>query len=250
MLDYSLNNGIAFLPEVSSTNKVLQDYISEFPRKVPEGAILKTDYQTKGKGQQKNTWESERGKNLMMSLVLYPDFVPLEKQFMLSKAVSLGIINALSCYNSELKLKWPNDIYFDNKKLGGILIETAIMGSQFMYAVIGIGINVFQDEFLHAPNAISLKDITAKFLNINHLIKSIRIEILKQYELLKAGKFMLISSDYFSKLMRFNQNGKFKDESGEFNAVIQSVEETGQLVLLDDFKQVRRYWMKEVEFLL
>lgn len=250
MLDFSKNKAVVYLPEVDSTNKVLQNCLSVHSRTVPEGAIIRAGFQTQGKGQQTNVWESEKEKNLMISMVLYPDFLPIEKQFLLSKAVSLGIVNALSLYSDEIQLKWPNDIYFREKKLGGILIETAIMGPSFMYAVVGFGLNVHQKEFKYAPNAISLSEIASKQLNVTELLEAIRFEILVQYRKLSDNRVEEISSNYLNKLMFHQKVGRYKDEKGNFSATLIDVQDSGLLVLRDSEQKKRSYWMKEVEFIL
>src|SRR5262249_33751399 len=128
---------------------------------VPEGTVIMAESQYAGRGQQQNTWHSEPGKNLTFSILLKPSFLPVSQQFDLTRTISIGVFNALEPFLGEkLKIKWPNDIYYDDGKLGGMLIENAIQAGQIKNAVVGIGLNINQEVFPPgAANAVSLKQI-------------------------------------------------------------------------------------------
>jgi len=102
-----------------------------------EGTVFLAYEQTSGRGQLKNSWESSPGENLLFSIVLYPGFLEIRRQFMLSKVVTLGIYKAIHKYVDNLRIKWPNDIYSGNQKLGGILIENSIMSGLLKSSVVG-----------------------------------------------------------------------------------------------------------------
>lgn len=235
-----------FVDSTTSTNKELAALLNG---SVNEGFIVQTNYQTQGKGQAGNYWESEAGKNLLFSMVLYPEFLPPIKQFLISKATSVAIVKVLNGLKNGFEIKWPNDIYFQNKKLAGILIETAIMGSQMKHAIIGIGLNVNQEVFQKAPNPISLKQILGKELDVTHLLKSIKSSILNEYKTLKSGDIHQINSEYSKYLFRSKGLWKFKDANGVFEASVSHVKENGLLVLKTTQGTTSEYWMKEVEFL-
>ena len=126
---------------------------------VAEGTVVLAKEQTSGRGQVNNTWESSYGDNLLMSIVLYPEFLHAGNQFLLSKFVSLAIVDFLSYYLENVTIKWPNDIYVGNKKIAGVLIENSLRGAFISSSVVGIGLNVNQTEFSSSiPNPTSLKN--------------------------------------------------------------------------------------------
>ena len=131
---------VVLLEQVGSTNNYATSQVRE--NEVEEGTVFLAVNQTLGRGQQTNKWESENGKNLTLSIVLHPDFLEIKDQFLLSKVVCLGIASFLSKYVGAVSIKWPNDIYVENRKICGILIENAIMNGRFSSSVVGIGLNV------------------------------------------------------------------------------------------------------------
>ncbi len=145
---------IIHIDETDSTNRWLREQGGE------EDVVVWADYQTAGKGQGTNSWESERGKNLTFSVLLHPQDIPANKQFSISMLVSLALCEALGQHIGDLSIKWPNDIYWRNAKIAGILIEHRISGSLIRDSIIGIGLNVNQRHFLSdAPNPVSLWQI-------------------------------------------------------------------------------------------
>ena len=150
------------LNEVDSTNTYLKTLCEN--EILPEGTVVIAESQYAGRGQRSNTWESEPGKNIIMSLIFYPGFLSANRQFLLSQAVALALQEFISNLLPEEKtsIKWPNDIYVGDKKIAGILIESSWMGNQVKNSIVGIGININQDGFYH-PNAISLKMIMQSY---------------------------------------------------------------------------------------
>lgn len=147
------------LEETTSTNNYLRGLVGK--ESLPEGSIVVTEYQTAGRGQVGNTWESEPGKNLMFSIILYPDFLPANRQFLISQIAALSVKETLDAYVDGITVKWPNDIYWRDKKICGMLIENDLTGHSLYCSVIGIGININQREFLSdALNPVSLVQIT------------------------------------------------------------------------------------------
>lgn len=237
------------ISSVVSTNTYFSNLLKE--SEYPEGSIVSALFQSKGKGLGQNTWESEKGKNLIFSLVLYPEFLPLEKNFLLSKAVSLGIANYLQAKTNHIKIKWPNDIYYQNNKLAGILIENSIKGSNIKSSIIGIGLNLNQTNFISdAPNPISLSQITKKTYSPDQEIVKLRNNIRFFYDKLKVGKFDEINSEYIKCLFRFNEIHSFKSEGQIFSAKITGVNEFGHLQVLTETQEKKEFEFKEIEFIL
>lgn len=242
-----LPNKKIFLKIVSSTNDYARDLLKE--KSPEEGTIILTNYQTKGKGHDENTWESKAGENLLMSIILYPDFLEVARQFDLSMAVSLGITDALGEILPEesFLLKWPNDIYHGINKLGGILINTEIIGEQFSYVIAGIGLNVNQTEFSDSiPNPVSLRQITNKKFVPGDLAEKMAARIMKRIEMLKNSPENT-RKDYHQKLLGFNQERNFIYRGKKVKAIIKGVNEFGHLVL-DKGDQTIQCDLKEVAF--
>lgn len=236
-----------YVESTPSTNLLMAQQIKSIHE---EGYIVQTGFQTAGRGQAGNYWESEADKNALFSMALFPQFLAPTRQFMLSKAVSLGVVQSLNELKEGFKIKWPNDIYFENKKLAGILIETAIMGNTLKHAIVGIGLNVNQENFELAPAPISLKQLLQKDFDVDEILYRISESVLTMYTALANGEDTRINESYFEHLYRNKGEWKFKDAQGYFWAIIQSVMPDGQLILQLSTGEQRRYWMKEVEFIL
>lgn len=237
------------LTETDSTSNYLNRLSEESC--VEEFAVVRADFQTSGKGQRGNSWESERGKNLLFSFVLYPAFLEIRHQFLLSKLISLSVKEALDEYADGFSIKWPNDIYWKQQKICGMLIENDLMGTKLQKSIAGIGINVNQQKFCSdAPNPVSLWQITRKEHSINQLLDAIMKRARNYYKLLQEGKSEEISCRYHNSLFRKKGYHLYKDASGEFSAQIIRVEPDGYLILEDDKGTERRYAFKEVQYLL
>ena len=149
------------LVETDSTNNYLREQSAK--ARLPEGSLVIADFQTAGKGQVGNSWESEAGKNLMFSILLYPDFLPANRQFLISQIASLSVKETLEKYTDSVTVKWPNDIYWKDRKICGMLIENDLSGQHLYCSVVGIGLNINQEIFRSdAPNPVSLTQITGK----------------------------------------------------------------------------------------
>ena len=169
-----------YIKTTNSTNSLMKEMLAK--GEWPEGErFLYTGYQTAGRGQTGNSWESEADKNLLCSILL----PPRQNLFELNVAVSVAVHRMINCQlsivNSQLTIKWPNDIYWQNKKVAGILVENAIIGSEVKYSIAGIGLNVNQTTFVsNAPNPVSLKQITGKDYDIHGLMKQLDTELQEQ----------------------------------------------------------------------
>ena len=186
-----------------------------------------------------------------ISFVLFPVFWEARCQFFISQIISLAIKEELSTYTEDISIKWPNDIYWKEKKICGILIENDLMGRNICQSIAGIGININQEAFHGAaPNPVSIYQITGKQYDIFEILKNIMLRIQSYYCQLKKDDTTSIVTRYTESLFRKEGMHRYKDVDGEFLARIICVEPEGRLILEDE-KQVRRaYMFKEVEYLL
>ena len=190
---------------LDSTNKYFEDLdISD----IPEGSVVCTKSQRCGVGQQGNIWESEEGKNLTFSILLKPTFLPISDRYMLTKVVSLAMMDFLTkeMPDEHISIKWPNDIYVDKYKLAGILISNKFRGSCFNASIVGIGFNVNQTLFgKDIPNPISLKMITGKDYDLWKILSEILSLIAIRYEELQSRKTQAIDEKYLENLLYLNE---------------------------------------------
>lgn len=237
------------ISETNSTNNYLQSLCSK--QKVEELTVVVADFQTSGRGQRGNSWESDSGKNLLFSIVIFPEFLEARRQFLISQIISLAIKEELDTYTTDISIKWPNDIYWKEKKICGILIENDLMGRNISQSIAGIGININQETFhSFAPNPVSLRQITGKEFDLFEILKNIVLRIQSYYSLLKKGNTESIVCQYEMSLFRKEGMHRFKDANGEFLARIIRVEPEGRLILEDEMLNKRGYMFKEVEYLL
>jgi BirA family biotin operon repressor/biotin-[acetyl-CoA-carboxylase] ligase len=236
------------IEKLSSTNL----YASNMVRKgiVQEGTVIYTNYQTAGRGQAGNSWESQYGKNLLFSIILYPHTVKADDQFIISKAITLGIRDYLFSFTGNISIKWPNDIYVKDDKIAGILIENAIIKNEIEYSIIGIGVNINQERFPAAIlNPTSLKILTGTSYKpedcLNELVKALDI----RYKQILNGKIAGIDSDYINSLYRYNEWTEFKDSDGVFEGKIIAVTGSGRLQIEDRRSRIYEFGFREVDFL-
>ena len=208
--------------------------------------IVVAEYQTAGKGCGKNSWESERGKNLTFSMLIHPDTIPANQQFRITETVSVALCKTLEYYiDNKVKIKWPNDIYVGDKKICGILIENRLQGNTIKDSIIGIGLNVNQTEFRSdAPNPVSLKQLTGSETDINEVLCS----FLRHFESVSIRE--ATSLDYLNRLFRRGKLSVYRDETGDFEATLLNVKADGRLLLRDTEGHERTYAFKEVEFIV
>ncbi len=234
---------IIHIDETDSTNRWLRAYLQTADDDCQRVAVW-TDYQTAGRGCGTNTWESERGQNLLFSLLIHPQSLPANKQFHISMAISLAICEVLDQQIGDVSIKWPNDIYWRNGKLAGILIENQLQGTTIRDSIIGVGINVNQQRFLsNAPNPVSLFQIHGLETSRERLLE----DILQAFDRLSDQD---LKAAYCARLYRRKGFHPYADANGPFMAEIIDVEADGHLCLCDDSGQTRRYAFKEVNFII
>ncbi len=228
-----------YLKEISS-NDVLKDYTT-----------VTANYQTDGRGQMGTMWNSEKTKNLMCSVFKDCSNVSIKNQFYISMVTSLAIIKTLQSFSvQKLRIKWPNDILSDDKKICGILIENVIKNKKLVASIIGIGLNVNQTEFKNLPNASSLKIITGTVFNIDELLQLIIKNLKYYFVILEKGHLKVLKSDYENLLFRKNKPSTFKDQKGTvFAGFIKGINGIGQLQVLLEDDILKEFDLKEVQLL-
>ena len=250
MIDIQLP--IERIEETPSTNSYLAQRCRE--GRVKEYHTVIAESQTAGRGQRGNSWESEPGKNLTFSMVLYPTALEVKKQFLLSMMAAFSVIYALESYTDGFSIKWPNDIYWKDKKIGGILIENELEGEFIIQSILGIGLNINQTVFRSsAPNPVSLQQILGVEIDKQELLNKILAGLIGGYNFLEQRNYnawAVIQDLYLSHLYRKEGYHPYRDASGEFMAEFQTIEPDGHLVLKDKEGVIRRYTFKEVEFVL
>ncbi len=237
------------LREIDSSNNYAKQLISA--GKAVHGTAVLAYYQKGGRGHAQNNWESEPGKNLLISLILFPRFLPAEHQFYLSKITSLALVDLLGEEMIPAGIKWPNDIYAGGKKVAGILIENSISGHYIHSTVAGVGLNLNQLVFSrHLPNPVSLRQITGKEYSIDFMANRLKVIFREWYRQLKNGQTTAIDSAYYNNLSRLNQWALYKKKDVVFEGRIRGIGEYGQLILEDRSGNLDEYLFKEIEFVL
>ena len=236
------------LAEIDSTNRYLCERAHEFRESV---VVATAEYQTHGKGQGSNSWESEWGKNLLFSILIHPVTVPVNQQFLLSMMGALSLKDVLDGYLSNVTLKWPNDIYWNDNKLSGTLIETTVHGHGIQNCVFGVGLNVNQTLFQSdAPNPVSMSQILGCEIDRQTLLDQILEAFESYYDKMKKGLYDEVVAQYHAALYRRTGVHYFHDRHGLFQAAIDHVEKDGHLVLRRKDGTLTPFAFKEVEFIL
>ena len=262
---------IEHIAETDSTNRWLRDWAAAQTGPLTElvEKVVVADYQTAGRGCATNSWESERGKNLLFSILIHPKtpsdepassslvhpralsdegtsveaLLPAKRQFHISMAISLAVCEALGQYIGDLSIKWPNDIYWRDGKIAGILIEQTLKGGYIKDSIIGVGLNVNQRVFRSdAPNPVSMWQITEQETDREQLLK----EILRAFQHYLGAE---MKEQYLSMLYRRKGFYPYADHGGAFMAELLMVDDDGHLLLRDDNGNQRRYAFKEVTFI-
>lgn len=215
-----------------------------------EGTIVWVLNQTNGKGQGSKKWHSNTNENLTFSIIFKPSFLPIEHQFLISKMAAVAVCKVISCFCTNTFIKWPNDIYINNKKIGGILIENSIQGHNMYISVIGIGINVNQKTFpANIPNPTSLFIENNQKYELQNLLSLVQQSIIEEYEKLKSGHYQAIESYYDRMLYKKNQTTRILHNKKEINACVMYVDSAGFLHLLIENKEVL-FSVGEIEFII
>jgi len=246
----AIGHRVIKLDAVPSTNSFLIELTKEYD--VPQGTMILTNDQSQGRGQSNNFWESGKGLNLTFSFLLYPHFLDIKRQFEISKVVTLGISDVLLHLGIEdVAIKWPNDIYIENKKVCGILIENSLIGNTMDNSVVGVGLNVNQIRFYSdAPNPVSIRQITGLEMDLAKLLSQLSDRFNYWYKKLYDGFYEEIDREYVSRLYRKAGFHAYSESGAEFQAKIIGINEIGQLILEKQDGSQKSYHFKEVEFII
>ena len=197
------------------------------------GTVIMADHQTAGRGQYGNKWIAHPKTNLTASYYLDTRFVAVSKQFNFNKAVSLAIYDCLTHFCiKDCKIKWPNDFYVENKKIGGVLIENRIQGSNLKDSIVGIGLNVNQSVFSDMKYATSFFQVLRKKTDLMEVLKQLSIMLEKRYLQFKDG--VSLDEEYLSLLFRKDEDSLFKTKDGIFKGCIVGVDEIGRLLIASE----------------
>jgi BirA family biotin operon repressor/biotin-[acetyl-CoA-carboxylase] ligase len=236
---------LIFMPSCHSTNDISAELVSK--GEIINGTIIITDHQINGRGQGSNKWESDQGENLTLSLIVDTSFLPVHKQFYLNMVVCLSLSDLLTEYlHSGVLIKWPNDIYYKERKICGILIQNILKGNRFGYSILGMGINVNQQEFQNEM-AISLRNVTGKWYDLQLVLNRLSEIIEEYYKVLKQGNYIRLRALYMKKLMWLNENRVFEADVN-FNGSITDIDESGRL-MISTKNGIRTFSFKEVKFI-
>ncbi len=242
---------IQYFDSLPSTNRYLE---SLPPTLLAEGMVVVARKQTAGIGQQGNRWESEAEKNLTFSLVLQPTFLPMARQYALTKAVALGVadwLEAMPDLQKRVCIKWPNDIYVDTNKIGGILISNRIAAGHMQSSIVGIGLNVNQTTFPPSlPNPTSLALITGRQHSSEDCLHQLLQALDHRYRQLSEGHYAQQDEDYRNRLLQRGETKHYIYNSKEIVATLHDVNTYGHLLLTTDDGELLSCQIKEVKFLL
>lgn len=231
--------------EAGSTNTVAASLPSA---RLQDKSVVLTFCQTRGKGQVGNSWESEPGKNISLTVIFKPHGLEAGKQFAVSMIIALGCRDYLSRYVKECTIKWPNDVYIGDRKISGILIEHTLAGAFVSTSLCGIGVNINQHEFLSdAPNPVSLFQLTGREIPIRQAVADLLECIGKRYQ--QVHEEEALKKDFLQSLYRREGIYEWEDEEGRFRACIAGIDEYGRLILKDEEGKERIYGFKEVKYL-
>ncbi len=250
-----VGRNIIFLPEVDSTNSYAINLLKNVKVNIAEGTVVHTAHQTNGRGQRGHVWISEYASNLTASVIMKPAFVELKNQFLLYQ------IAALCCYdvmaemlNSgqfDIKIKWPNDILVNGKKIAGILIENSVTNNSLNWSVIGIGVNVNQTLFEEGINAVSVKLLLPeKDHNVELILESLCNSMEKYYLLLKNKKDDLVKDLYLKHFFNKDKWQDFEIENTVRSLLVKGIGPKGLLLLEDKNGNQTEFDVKEVKWIL
>ncbi len=206
-----------------------------------------THEQTAGKGQRGRSWTSDAGMNVAMSLILNPSPLRLFQQFQFSACIAVACHRILSNYTGEMaSIKWPNDLYWQDRKAGGILIENIVKGEEWQWAVSGIGLNVNQTDFSASINAVSIRQITGKSFDTIAIARELANEMLHCFGQLKMCGPSEMMHTYRRHLYRKNELTKFRSGNRVFEATVIDVTDDGRLVIQHSLRE--EFTVGEIEW--
>ena len=243
-----IGNNIIRLHEVDSTNNFAANLVNQ--TKAPEGTVILAHFQSQGRGQRGTEWQSAIGQNLTFSVVLIPKNLLVEDQFMVSRFIALALCEALEeLVGIKAEIKWPNDILMHDRKVAGVLIENMLNGKFVSSSIVGIGVNVNQNDFAGIPRASSLFLESGRSFDTENVLSVILASVDYYYQVWQRKQFARIEQAYLERLYRFNQRGDFRIDGQNHRAMVVGVQQNGRLQLKIETGQILDFDIKEVEFL-
>lgn len=234
-----------YLEETTSTSDALKLLYSA--ENLPEGAVVYTDFQTKGRGQQTNSWESNPAENLLMSILLQPHFLLSDEQVWLNIVISLAMREVAEDFaKTSAQIKWPNDIFIQGKKVAGILIENVLQGNRLRFSIVGVGLNLNQQVF-KTEKAVSLTYFSGAWIDPNIVRLSLCEKLTHYYSLLKAKKHSHLWDLYHSFLLGKGLDAEFTLDEKLIIGTIMGIDKKGRLHLLIE-DEIKSFAHKEIEF--
>ena len=233
---------------LSSTNELALEIAAQGD--ISEGAVVQTHHQTQGRGQMGTRWLSQPMMNITLSVILRPVFLELKDQFYLNKAVGLAVADAVAQFvDSPVAIKWPNDVYIDNQKTAGILIQNSVQHQQIAYSIVGIGLNVNQMEFdPNLPNPTSLRLKAGKQFSVENVRNQLFLSLDQTYASIKKN-LHAVDEDFKRMLYAHNQLRKFVTGDGStFRGSIVDVAKDGRLMVELENGEINRFTLKEIAF--
>ncbi len=237
------------LNAIDSTNDFLKDLTRN--QLVDNFTTVVAQKQTKGKGQMGAAWESEGGKNLIMSILVKDVLQNVDEIFHLNVAIALSVLQVLQDFKvPNLSVKWPNDIMSDHKKIGGILIENSFKSDTKIESIVGIGLNVNQKQFENLPKASSMAVITSTEFDLDMLLNKIIFQIKKNCSWILSNQSDKLWKEYHNHLFKINVPMAFEDANqNKFMGIIQGVSSEGRLQVILEDDSIKSYGIKEIQIL-
>lgn len=243
---------LQFIETTHSTNVTLQEKSSETINQWDKSFNfygIYTNEQTQGKGLGSNKWCSAKGQNILVSFLFQPPITP-QNQFYFNQYFSLSIRKFLAQFIENPKIKWPNDIYVEDQKIAGILIEHSIQGEEIKYSIAGVGININQISFDETiPNPTSLKLLTGKTYNIHELVQNLATILEAKYHLIQEQKLETLNQEYLQHLYQYQTLAHYEILGQPVSGKITGISPFGQLLVEDVSQHIHTCNYKEIRFL-
>lgn len=242
----SIGHQIIRLSSVGSTNNYTANLLRT--QNVSEGTVILALNQSSGRGQLQNTWVSEPGANLTLSVVLKPMFIGVEQQFALSQVVAIALIQTLKNVGvTDVAIKWPNDILAGNKKVAGVLVENTLIGKQIAHAIVGVGLNVNQQDFNQLPYATSISKILDRVLNLDEVLDELMGQLNFWYMQLQQKKFEQIKQGYLNHLIGLHKPLLYFVGNNPELFEIVDVEQSGRVVVKNQKGELSSFNFQELK---
>ena len=238
---------VIYLPTCHSTNDIAAEIVHA--GLFEEGTVVITDNQVKGRGQRGTVWNANAGENLTFSVALTPGFLPIQEQFLISQVTALAIRGYLGSYVPDTKVKWPNDIYMNNRKSCGVLIENSLQGTRYSTSIVGIGVNINQSSFENNYATSLARETGRTYFLAEEFHKLLKFLDAYYVRLRSGAQTDAIRNEYLSHLYGYQQDVKFLHKGNITNGSVTNVTKLGKLrVRLANEPEELEFGLKEIEW--